>query len=595
MSQSHRAQTRTTSPHIDEADLLKQVQEVFKDLFEVQRLVAASAARALFVVRDSVLKREVALRVHLQPENIRNRRWFERETELLACLDHASLRAIYSAGYRDKWAYRVVKWIEGESLLSAAHRAPRPFRGVLQYARSLTSLLEYVHSNQIAVRRIVPSTVMLENTGRVIVIDLRYASVCMDVADRWNKSGIPFVAPEIRAGGAGDPKSDIYTVGALLYFAITGRPPAREPIEILPPTEIRPTTPASLDRVIMRALKQDPAERYYSATEMNDDMTSDTGTLRDVMPVIPTGGSAYEDTRAWEKHLRRALGDEYEMLSELGSGGFGRVYLVRDLELEREVALKVLHPFLTSDPAVVERFRREAQIAARVVHEHISNTYDIGGRSGLLWYTMEYVSGGSLAQAVEREGPLDVPRALQLLYQSLDALQHAHRHGLVHRDLKPENILLSEPEGKVRIADFGLAFAHEHHSRFGGASTSHSGTPEFAAPEQLLGEKVDHRTDLYSLALCAYFALTGSLPFGTGSPISVIASHTTGSLPNVGAMRQDVNPGFLRVLATAAARDPENRFESAGAFADALRKHAGSGKPSLLDRWWRAVSKGRRA
>jgi serine/threonine-protein kinase len=164
----------------------------------------------------------------------------------------------------------------------------------------------------------------------------------------------------------------------------------------------------------------------------------------------------------------------------------------------------------------------------------------------------------------------------------------------VHRDLKPENILLSDPEGKVSIADFGLAFAHERHSRFGGASTSHSGTPEFAAPEQLLGEKVDHRTDLYSLSLCAYFALTGSLPFGTGSPIKVIASHTTGSLPNVSAMRQDVNAGFLRVLAKAAARDPENRYESAGAFAKALREHAGSGKPSLIDRWWRAVGKGNR-
>jgi serine/threonine-protein kinase len=327
---------------------------------------------------------------------------------------------------------------------------------------------------------------------------------------------------------------------------------------------------------------------------MNDAMTADAGNLRDLIPVIPTGDGAYEDTRAWEKHLRRALGDEYELLSELGSGGFGRVYLVRDLELEREVALKVLHPFLTSDPAVVERFRREAQIAARIVHEHIANTYDIGGRSGLLWYTMEYVPGGSLAQAVEQEGALNVSRVLQLLYESLDALQHAHRHGLVHRDLKPENILFAGSEGSVRIADFGLAFAHEHHSRFGGASASHSGTPEFAAPEQMLGEKVDHRTDIYSLSLCAYFALTGSLPFGSGSPLSLIASHTTGTLPDVASVRQDVNSGFLRVLATGAARDPAKRFDSADQFAAALRTQARSGKPSILSRWWRAVKEGKR-
>jgi len=526
---------------------------------------------------------------------MRSRRWFERETELLACLDHSSLRAVYSAGYRDKWAYRVVKWIEGESLATAARRAPRPFPRILHFARILTNLLEYVHSNQIAVRRIVPATVMLENTGRVIVIDLRYASVCADVADAWDQSGTPFIAPEIREGGAGDPESDIYTVGALLYYALTGRSPPQDPNDIAAPSEVRANTPALLDRMVMRALQQDPADRYHSATEMNEAMTSDTGALRDIMPVLPTSDGAYEDTRTWERHLRRALGDEYELLDQLGSGGFGRVYLVRDLELEREVALKVLHPFLTSDPAVVERFRREAQITARIVHEHIANTYDIGGRSGLLWYTMEYVEGGNLAQAVERAGPLPVERALQLLHESLDALRHAHGHGLVHRDLKPENILFAGPDRSVRIADFGLAFAHEHHSRFGGASTSHSGTPEFAAPEQLLGEKVDHRADIYSLSLCGYFALTGSLPFGTGSPISVIASHTTGSLPNVGAMRHDVNTGFLRVLAKGAARDPNNRFDSAAQYAKTLREQAGSGKPSLIHRWWRALGEGNRA
>jgi len=585
MTQASFDKRRRSPPKIDEAKLLAQVQEMFKDLYEVQRLVAASNERALFVVRDSVLKREAALRVHLHHENMRSRRWFERETELLAHLDHSSLRAVYAAGYREKWAYRVVKWIEGESLQQASRRAPRSFPRVLQIAHSLMSVLEYVHSNQIAIRRIVPSTVMIENTGRVIVIDLRYASVCVDVADAWHPRSTPFIAPEIRGGGAGDPESDIYTTGALLYYALTGRPPAEDPTTITSPSEIRPNTPAAIQRVVLRALQPSPKDRYQSAIEMSDALTSDAGELRDLFPVSPIGGRSFDDSRAWEKHLRRALGDEYELLDELGSGGFGRVYLVRDLELEREAALKVLHPFLTSDPEVVERFRREAQIAARIVHPHITNTYDIGGRSGLLWYTMEYVPGGSLAQAVEEQGPLPVDRVMQMLYESLGALEHAHRHGLVHRDLKPENILFETSDGDVRIADFGLAFAHGHHSRFGGASTSHSGTPEFAAPEQLLGEKVDERTDLYSLSLCAYFALTGSLPFGTGTPLSLIASHTTGSLPDVNAVRQDVRPGLLRVLANAAARDPDNRYESAAAFEAALRKQARSGKPAI----WRRV------
>src|SRR5690606_6871813 len=207
--------------------------------------------------------------------------------------------------------------------------------------------------------------------------------------------------------------------------------------------------------------------------------------------------------RSWEARLRRALGDDYELLEPLGQGGFGRVYRVRDLHLEREVALKVLHPHLTADPSVVERFRREAQLAARLNHANIVDIYDIAGRSGLLWYTMEIVEGPNIAQLVEERGALPLDQVLRLLREALSALGHAHALGLVHRDIKPENLLL-ERDGSVRSTDFGLALALRGESRFGGA-TSQSGTPQFASPEQLRGERVDQRTDLYSLAAVACF------------------------------------------------------------------------------------------
>lgn len=556
------------APDVHAADLVDRAELLFADQFEVKRLVAASAVRALFVVHDTILKREVVLRVHLQPDT-RSRRWFERETELLACLDHPALRAVHSGGHRDTWAFRVAKWIEGESLETAAGRSPRPIRSVLALARSLTSLLEYIHSNQIAVRRIVPATLMLETTGRSVVTDLRYASPCIDVADDWDDAGLPFVAPEIRGGAPGDPCSDIYTAGALLYFALTGQVPPADCCELKTPSELRPASPVALDRVIMRALEFDPSGRYLSAAEMNDDLTSDLGESTAELPVVPQSGSAYEDARTWEKRLRRALGDEYELLGELGSGGFGRVYHVRDLDLEREVALKVLHPFLTADPDVVERFRREAQLAGRIMHPHIVNTYDIGGRAGLLWYTMEYVDGPNLAQFVEREGRISIDRVLRIVREALAGLQHAHRHGLVHRDLKPENILLHDSTGDTLIADFGLALALKRPDRFGGAS-SHSGTPAFAAPEQMLGEKVDHRVDLYSLALCAYFALTGAEPFGGGSTTAILARQTVGALPDLASIRSDVPLYLIEALTKGAALDPERRYESAEAFAAAL-------------------------
>jgi len=571
------------SPDVDAAALFQQAQETLSDLVEVRRLVAASRERALFVVRDKVLRREVALRVHLLP-NTTSRTWYERETELLASLDHAGLRTVYTAGYRNDWAFRVAKWIEGESLAAAMRRGPRPIPRVLRMARTLTGLLEYVHSRQIAVRRIIPNTVMLEATGRTVVIDLRFASWCIDVADPWDEESLPFVAPEIRDGATGDPRSDLYTAGAIIYAALTGTTPTLQPSDIVPASEIRTTSPQVLNRILSRTLDPDPANRYFSAAEMNDYLISHLGEAGVTIPVAPIQGSVVEDAGAWESHLRRALGDDYELLGELGSGGFGRVYEVRDLELEREVALKVLHPFLTSDPAVVERFHREAQLAARITHPNIVNTYDIGGRLGLLWYTMEYVRGGNLAQIVGRDGPFSLDRVARLLLETLEALKHAHAHGLVHRDLKPENILVNE-SGSARIADFGLAMALQRDDSFGGAS-SHSGTPEFAAPEQMLGEPVDHRADLYSLTLCAYFALTGSSPFGGGTPASIVARQAVGSLPDLHAARPDLSDDLVRLLTKGAAREPADRFQSADAFEGALTEALRRESSSPL-RWWR--------
>ncbi len=557
------------APDVDGVALFKEVEERFSDVLEILQLVAASSERALFVARDVVLKRRVGLRVHLMPDTPL-RCWFVRETELLAALDHPVLRTVHSAGYQGHWAYRIVKWVDGESLAEAVERGPRPIPTVLQLARSLATVLEYVHSQQIVIRHLVPTTVMIDNTARTFVTDMRYANVLLDVAaPEPDRDANPFLAPEIRAGGAGEPGSDIYGAGAVLYFAATGFPPELDPDQTARPRNLREACPVALERVIMRALAREPGNRYLSATEMLDDLHADLGEFDVQLFLTGEHGVPLEEPQAWEQRLRRALGDDYELLEELGSGGFGRVYKVRDLELERVVALKVLHPYLTTDPTVVERFRREARTAAQVMHPNITNTYDFGGRGGLLWYTMEYVDGKNLARLVRSQGPQSPQRVVEIMREALGALQYAHVHGLVHRDIKPENILIDDATGSVHIADFGLVIAFERSEGFAGAS-SHSGTPDFAAPEQLLGEPVDHRADLYSLALVALYALTGRLPFGTGSVEMTLARQAAGQLPELYHLRGRVPEALVRVLLHGAAREPVDRYDSAEEFADAL-------------------------
>jgi serine/threonine-protein kinase len=561
----------------DQVAAFQAAESLLGSRFKLERLVVANRERVLFLGVDQILKRRVSLRLNFYSDEP-TRAWFLREAEALGQLDHPAIRHVYDVGITGTLAYRVGNWIDGEGLHEAMQRGPRSIPGVHAFARDLLSALEHAHARGVIIRRVVPASLIVSPAGRVTITDARFSS--------WTLPAIPagivpsqqaFMAPELRGGAGGDPISDVYTAGTVLYYAITGQEPPLDTREIRPPTELRPNCPRALERVILRALQPSPDDRYQSAAEMLEDFASEAGTF-EVPSATPAAGVPAlidgDDKARWEKRLRRALGDDYELLAMLGQGGFGRVYRVRDLHLEREVALKVLHPLLTQEPAVVERFRREAQLAARLSHPNIVNIYDIAGRSGLIWYTMELIEGPSLAQLVEREGPMPLDRVLRMLREALSALAHAHGSGLVHRDIKPENMLL-EPDGSLRITDFGLALALRGAGRFGGA-TSQSGTPQFASPEQLLGERVDQRSDLYSLAAVASYALLGTVPFPGITPEQVLARQTTNQFPVTVGVREDVPEEFWEVLERAMRAEVDARYPSAAEFLQAVNRAAGT-------------------
>ncbi len=541
--------------------------------YRLERLVAAAPERVLFVGRDTILNRRVSVRVNFSG-NDQLRTWFIREAEALGQLDHPAIRHVYDVGIVDDMAFRIGNWIEAEGLSQANVRGPRPIPQAHILARDLLRALEHAHANGIVVRRVVPTSLLVNNVGRGTITDLRFCSYTLPHIPAGEiPTGRIYMAPEVRDGSMGDAIADVYAAGAVLYFAITGVEPTEDPADLIPPSKIRPACPKALERVILRALQHAPGSRFLSASEMLEDFASDAGaytTLSTLDARLPP--TSEEGPRAWEKRLRRAFGDDYELLAEIGAGGFGRVYRVRDLQLERMVALKVLHPTMIQDPEGLERFRREAQLAARVTHPNIVSIYDIGGRSGLSWYTMELVEGANLAQVVEKEGPLPLDRVMWMLREALGALAHAHSSGLVHRDIKPENILIPR-SGGLKITDFGLALALRGQGKFGGAS-SRSGTPHFASPEQLLGDKIDIRTDLYSLAAVAYFALLGYPPFAGSRPEVVLAKQTTNQLPDLVKERPEIGPEVAHVLRQALQADRNARYPTASEFLQALNRGA---------------------
>jgi serine/threonine-protein kinase len=251
------------------------------------------------------------------------------------------------------------------------------------------------------------------------------------------------------------------------------------------------------------------------------------------------------------------------------------VYLAHDLRHDRRVALKVLDPELGRGGGP-ERFLREIRVAARLDHPHILPVHDSGEAGGLLWYTMPYVEGESLRARLDRAGPLPVAEAVRLTREVADALDYAHRHGVVHRDIKPGNVLLSA--GHARVADFGIAQALEAAAGGGDGATERLtgtgimlGTPAYMSPEQAAGARaLDGRSDVYSLGAMLYELLAGEPPFTGPTPQAVIGRRFVESPPPVRQARPAVPAGVEEALLRALAREPADRFQTAAEFAQAL-------------------------
>nr|WP_139346703.1 PASTA domain-containing protein [Sinomonas mesophila] len=256
----------------------------------------------------------------------------------------------------------------------------------------------------------------------------------------------------------------------------------------------------------------------------------------------------------------------YLVRSRLASGGMATVYVATDTKLERDVALKVLHPHLSLDPSFTERLEREAKAAARLSHPHVVSVLDRGHDGSVFYLVMEYVPGRSLRRLLDEHGALAPRQALALTDAIVDGLAAAHTAGLIHRDVKPENVLLGDA-GQIKVADFGLARAVTAATSTGALI----GTVAYIAPELVEGRGADARSDLYAVGIMLYELLTGLQPFRGDTPIQVAYRHVTGDVPAPSEAVPGLSPELDELVQWACARDPEARPVDAAAFLDELR------------------------
>jgi Protein kinase domain len=259
---------------------------------------------------------------------------------------------------------------------------------------------------------------------------------------------------------------------------------------------------------------------------------------------------------------------KYRIVSRLGRGGMGTVYKAVDETLDREVAIKCLNAEL-GDTDLLKRFRAEAVTLARLNHPNIATLFELGDHDGQMMMVMEYVRGETFDRVSQREGQMAVTRAAQLCAQVLDALEHAHRAGVVHRDLKPANLMLTQ-SGLVKVMDFGLArmIGTEHLTNDGYMV----GTPAYMAPEQVLGRDIDGRADLYAMGVVLFRLLTSQLPFTADSGIAMVQRQLHDSPTPVRQVRSELPEACEEILSRALEKIAGNRYQTADEFRSALTR-----------------------
>ncbi|HSR93209.1 MAG TPA: serine/threonine-protein kinase, partial [Gemmatimonadales bacterium] len=266
--------------------------------------------------------------------------------------------------------------------------------------------------------------------------------------------------------------------------------------------------------------------------------------------------------------VQAALAGRYSVERELGRGGMATVYLARDIRLDRLVAIKVLLPELAVRPELRERFLRETRTAASFSHPNIVPVHAVEETPTLLFFVMGFVEGETLTQVVRRHGPLTATAAARLIQEVAWALSYAHGRGVVHRDVKPDNILLERATGRAMVTDFGIArsFAASGLTQVGEVV----GTPHFMSPEQAAGDQLDGRSDLYSLGVASFFAVTGRVPFDGESAQAILAMHMSRPAPPILELRPDLPAPLGDTIDRCLAKEPQDRFSRGEELVDAL-------------------------
>jgi serine/threonine protein kinase/Tol biopolymer transport system component len=514
-----------------------------------------------------------------------HKRRFIREARAASALDHPNICAIYEIDETPDGALFIAMALcEGETLRDRIARGPLPVGEAVVIAEQVAAALARAHSRGIVHRDVKPANVIVAPDGRVKLVDFGIAKLADQ--SRLTRAGTTvgtagYMSPEQLHGEEPDPRTDVWSLGVVIYEMVTGRSPfeAESETEMVkailkrdprPISQLRPGVPPALERIVERALEKRPEERTASMDAMSADLRRlaaglatpsrasdpDRTVVEIPRPLPPPPPLPPAESR--EGLHGQSIGP-YEILEILGGGGMGVVYKARDTRLARIVALKFLPPELTRDREAKMRFEQEARAASSLDHPNLCTILEMGeAPDGRLYIAMPCYDGETLRRRIER-GPLPVEEAVDTALQIARGLAKAHRNGIIHRDIKPANLIVTS-DGVVKILDFGLA------KLAGSAAISHAGssagTPAYMSPEQARGDEVDPRADLWSLGVVLYEMLAGRRPFRGEREQAVIYSILHEKAQPLRELRPETPPELARIVDRLMAKAPADRYST---------------------------------
>jgi|GEM_PF-1834483 len=517
--------------------------------YRILRKLGAGGMGEVYLGEDTRLHRQAALKF-LSPQCTADPSFkarFAREAQAAATFNHPNLVTVYESGEHEGRLYLAMEYVKGESLRERLIREPMPAPRAVDLVVQICAGLGKAHEAGIVHRDLKPENILLDARDQVKIVDFGLAK--MRGVSKLTRTGtlmgtVPYMSPEQVRGEELDPRSDIFSLGIVLYEMLTGARPfnAEDEFGIMyaivsqapaPLASYRREIPAGLQNVLDTALMKDLAKRYQRVEDL-------AAALKD----LASSGDTIKN---------------YRILQKLDAGGMGEVFLAEDLELGRKAVLKFLPAQYNQDPEFKARLKREAQAAAALNHPNIITIYEVGEYQGRAYIAMEYVEGESLKARLARQG-LALPEIIGLMTQICAGLGKAHRAGVLHRDLKPANILINL-DGQVKIIDFGLA-RMEGVSKLTKAGTL-MGTIPYMSPEQVKGANLDARSDIFSLGVVLYEMLSGELPFkgeGEFTLMNAIAHEQPARLERY---LREAPPALQQIIDKVLAKDLAARYQSA--------------------------------